>query len=290
MPTGRIVQIGAEQSLCVCTPLNLGQKVLLLTLWSVTAWDRGTVPGILLHLVCGRLANPPGVSVWWEGRSASQISGRLEINSWWFLLLRPEGGVSWGIWHARLNRSAGELWALEAECPVREAHCPQMKQGKRRRKRDWGRDCLSFGLSVKSLVSSGILRKVIPAQPSLAVPCPPPVPLPLSLGPHPFWCSSNSFPPMPSTTTPPYLSNPSCALSFSGPVHIPGLCNLQQRGKRCPQLGLSCSSRQLLISSQGVPGVVVGGTAVAFSPRLAGGSLPLLELLWSPLMSLLYSR
>lgn len=62
MPAGRIVQIGAEQSLWVCTPLNLGQRVLL-TLWSVTAWDRGTVPGIMLHFVCERLVKAPLGSV-----------------------------------------------------------------------------------------------------------------------------------------------------------------------------------------------------------------------------------
>lgn len=59
---GRTVQTGAEQSLWVHTPLNLGHRVLL-ALCSVTAGDRGTVPSIILHLICGRLAKAPLRSV-----------------------------------------------------------------------------------------------------------------------------------------------------------------------------------------------------------------------------------
>lgn len=92
------VQTGTEQSLRICIPLNLGHRVVL-TLWAVTAWDKGTVPSIVLE--AGESSPPlPRVGARWEGRSASQSSVPLAINSWWFLLLRSEGDVSWGILHA----------------------------------------------------------------------------------------------------------------------------------------------------------------------------------------------
>lgn len=78
-------------------------------------------------------------------------------------------------WECRRAQAHG------AKCPVRDARSPHMKWGERRRKRDWGRDRLSLGLFVKSLVSSGIFREVLPAQLSLAVLCPLSVPLPLSV-------------------------------------------------------------------------------------------------------------
>lgn len=234
---------------------------ILLTLWSVTAWNRGTVPGITRHLVCGRLANPPpGVGAGWEGRSASQISVPLAINSWWFLLLRSEGGVFWGILRARVNGSAGELWAQEAKCPVRDAYSPQMKWMERRRKRDWGRDCLSFGLSVKSLVSSVILRKVLPAQLSLAVPCPPSVPLPLSsVLTHSSAHQTHFFPCK--------VAQPSCT-SLTLPVLSPfqglyiflvyAIYNSEVRD--APGWGSVTRHSNCLLAVKGVAGVVVGAT------------------------------
>lgn len=85
---------------------------------------------------------------------------------------------------------------------------------------------------------------------------------------------------LPSSTNQLHISNPSCALSFAGPVHIPGLCHLQQRGKRWPWLELAHSSQQLFISGQGVAGVVVG-TAASITPTV------LLERWWLFLHDLL---
>lgn len=97
MLAGRIVQLGTEQSPWVHAPLNLGpvnavvchcvgQKQCPRHRAALGLWEAGE--------------NRPGVSAQWEGRSASQISVPLAINSWWFLLLKAEGGVSWGILHA----------------------------------------------------------------------------------------------------------------------------------------------------------------------------------------------
>lgn len=167
---GGIVQTGAEQSLWVRPLLNLGQRVPL-TLWSVCVGQRNC-PWHLAALglwVTGE--SPPGLCS--VGREVCLLDFSSSSNQFLAVSLLRAEGVSWVILHAPVNGSTGELWAREAECPVRDAHSPEMKCGKRRRKRDWGRNHLSFGFSVKSLVLSVIFRRVLPAQLSLAVPCPP---------------------------------------------------------------------------------------------------------------------
>lgn len=103
-------------------PLNMHQRLLLAR------------SGLSLHGTeelstasrCVLWEDGPGPRPWAqrEGSAPSWTSVSLATNSWWFLFLRSEGGVSGGILHASVKRSVGECWVRGAAGPSWRCRLP----------------------------------------------------------------------------------------------------------------------------------------------------------------------